>query len=258
MTSRSELSRGSRIGLPIAGTVVGIGLWWLLTVVFDIRTLFLPSPPDVVDAFFREPSYLFTETWATLWATITGFAIAAVAGLLGGMLLTSSRIVEQATLPMIVAFNAVPKVSLVPLLIVWVDYGPRMRISLVVLIAFFPILVSTMAGLTSTPAELTELTRSLSASRLKTYLKVRLPWALPQLFVGMKVGITLALIGAVVAEIQSPNAGLGSIITASGQSADTSLAFAAITLLAVLGVGLFYLVVAAERLAVPWARQISA
>jgi NitT/TauT family transport system permease protein len=258
MTSRSELSRSSKIWLPIVGTVVAIGLWWLVTIVFNIRTLFLPSPPDVVDAFSREPRYLFQESWATLWVTLIGFGAAALAGTLGAILLTGSRLVEQASLPMIVAFNAVPKVSLVPLLIVWVDYGPRMRISLVVLIAFFPILVSTMAGLTSTPAELNELTRSLSASRLKTYLKVRLPWALPQLFVGLKVGITLALIGTVVAEIQSPQNGLGSIISNSGQSADTSLAFAAIALLAVLGVGLFYLVVAAERLAVPWARQISA
>lgn len=258
MTSKPNLPRGSRIGLPIVGTVVAVGLWWLLTVIFDIRTFFLPAPPDVVDAFSREPNYLLGETWATLWATLAGFAVAALAGLLGGILLTSSRIVEQATLPMIVAFNAIPKVSVIPLLIVWVGYGPKTTISLVVLISFFPILVSTMAGLTSTPADLSELTRSLSATRLKTYLKVRLPWALPQLFVGLKVGISLALIGAVVAEIQSPNAGLGSIIMVSGQSADTSLAFAAISLLAVLGVGLFYLVVAAERLLVPWARKITA
>ncbi|MBF9128035.1 ABC transporter permease [Plantactinospora sp. S1510] len=257
MTSRSELSRSFKIGLPIVGTVVAIGLWWLVTIVFGIETFFLPSPPDVVDAFSREPHYLLEEAWATLWVTLAGFAVAAVAGMLGGMLLTGSRMIEQATLPMVVAFNAVPKVSLVPLLIVWVDFGPRMRISMVVLIAFFPILVSTMAGLTSTPADLNEFTRSLSASRLKSYLKVRLPWALPQLFVGLKVGITLALIGTVVAEIQSPNGGLGSIIAVSNQSADTSLAFAAIALLAVFGVSLFYLVVAAERLAVPWARHIS-
>ena len=256
--SSPRLSRTSEFGLPIVGTAAAVALWWLLTAVFNIRPYFLPAPPDVIEAFRREPSYLASETWVTLWETLAGFAIATVAGLVTALLLAASRVVERATLPMIVAFNAVPKVAIVPLLIVWMGYGPRPKIALVVLICFFPVVVSTMAGLSSTPAELGELTRSLSASRLKTYVKVRVPWALPQVFVGLKLAISLAVIGAVVAEIQSPNGGLGAVIVLTGQSADTPLAFAAITLLAVLGIGLFYLVVAAERLLLPWAREISA
>ncbi|MEO3927470.1 ABC transporter permease [Plantactinospora sp. CA-294935] len=258
MTVSRDLSPGTRAALPIVGTIVAIGLWWLVTIVFHVETLFLPSPPEVVDAFDREPAYLFEAAWATLWGTLAGFGIAAAGGMVAALLLTSSRLVEQATLPMIVAFNAVPKVSLVPLLILWIGYDSRTKVSLVVLIAFFPIMVATMAGLTSTPADLYELTRSLSASRLKTYLKVRLPWALPQVFVGLKLGITLSLIGAVVAELQTLNGGLGAIIYSTQQSFDTPLAFAAITLTGVLGIGLFYAVVVAERLAVPWARKISA
>ncbi|MEO3744188.1 ABC transporter permease [Plantactinospora sp. B5E13] len=258
MTDRPALSPGARIGLPIVGVLTTIGLWWLTTILLDIEPLFLPAPPDVLDAFASNAGYLAEETWSTLWATLTGFGLAALGGLLAGMLLTSSRVLEQATLPMIVAFNAVPKVSLIPLLVLWMGYGAKPRITLVVLVAFFPVMVSTMAGLTSTPTELIELTRSLDASRLRTYRTVRLPWALPQVFVGLKVAMTLALIGAVVAEIQSPNAGLGAIILTTQQSADTPLAFAAIGLLAILGVSLFYLVVAAERLAVPWARQVTA
>ncbi|MEE6260419.1 ABC transporter permease [Plantactinospora sonchi] len=257
MSGRSALPPVARIGLPVAGVATAIGLWWLSTIVLDIDPLFLPAPPDVVDAFVLEGGYLAEEAWSTLWATLAGFGIAAVGGLLAGMLLTSSRLLEQAAMPIIVAFNAIPKVSLVPLLILWMGYGAKPRITLIVLVAFFPIMVSTMSGLTSTPTELTELTRSLDASRAQTYRKVRLPWALPQVFVGLKVGMTLALIGAVVAEIQSPNAGLGSVILTTQQSANTPLAFAAISILAVFGIGLFYLVAAAERLAVPWARQIT-
>ncbi|WP_422773183.1 ABC transporter permease [Plantactinospora sp. WMMC1484] len=257
MSGRRELSAGTRTSLPVVGTIAAIGLWWLVTAVFDIETLFLPSPPEVVDAFDREPAYLFEAAWVTLWVTLAGFGVAAAGGMLAALLLTSSRLLEQATLPMIVAFNAVPKVSLVPLLILWIGYDSRTKVSLVVLIAFFPIMIATMAGLTSTPADLHELTRSLSASRLKTYLKVRLPWALPQVFVGLKLGITLSLIGAVVAELQTLNKGLGAIIYSTQQSFDTPLAFAAITLTGLLGISLFYAVVMAERLVVPWAQKIS-
>ncbi|MDG4789912.1 ABC transporter permease [Micromonospora sp. WMMD1102] len=256
--NRRNLSTGTRIALPVVGTVVAIGLWWLATIVFDVETLFLPNPPEVVDAFERQPAYLFEAAWATLWGTLVGFGIAALGGMVAALLLTSSRLIEQATLPMIVAFNAVPKVSLVPLLILWIGYDSRTKLALVVLIAFFPIMVATMAGLTSTPADLYELTRSLSASRLKTYLKVRLPWALPQVFVGLKLGITLSLIGAVVAELQTLNSGLGAIIYSTQQTFDTPLAFAAITLTGVIGISVFYAVVLAERLVVPWARKISA
>jgi NitT/TauT family transport system permease protein len=115
-----------------------------------------------------------------------------------------------------------------------------------------------MAGLTSTPADLGELARSLSASRRQAFVKIRLPWALPQIFVGMKVAMPLAMIGAVVAEISSPNSGLGSIIVKSGASLDTPLAFAAITLLAVMSVILFYAIVALERLLLPWVRHTTA
>ncbi|MEE6305818.1 ABC transporter permease [Plantactinospora veratri] len=258
MTDRRNLSPGARLALPIIGTVVAIALWWLVTIVFDVRTLFLPSPPEVVDAFRRQPGYLFEAAWATLWGTLAGFGLAAVGGIVAALLLTSSRLVEQASLPMIVAFNAVPKVSLVPLLILWIGYDARTKLTLVVLIAFFPVMIATMAGLTSTPTDLYELTRSLSATRLKTYLKVRLPWALPQVFVGLKLGITLSLIGAVVAELQTLNQGLGAIIYNTQQSFDTPLAFAAITLTGVIGISVFYAVVVAERIAVPWARKISA
>jgi NitT/TauT family transport system permease protein len=114
-----------------------------------------------------------------------------------------------------------------------------------------------MAGLTSTPSDLRELARSLSASWWQTFVKVRLSWALPQVFVGLKVATPLAIIGAVIGEVVNPDRGLGSVIVGSGASSDTPLAFAALVLLALGGVVLFYLVAAVERVLVPWARAIS-
>jgi NitT/TauT family transport system permease protein len=251
----------SALGLawpPIAGVVVVIAAWWLATAAFGIREFFLPSPPALVRAFDSNTGYLLKETWATLRETLVGFALAAVAGLLIAMALSAFSTVERATLPILVALNAVPKVALAPLLVVWLGFGLAPNILMVALICFFPVVVSTAAGLGSLPAELGELSRSLSAPRWRSYWKVRLPWALPQVFVGLKVAVTLALIGAVVAEIANPNRGLGAVIVLSSTSLDTPLAFTAIALLAALSIGLFYLVVAAERMLLPWARAISA
>ncbi|GAA4610154.1 NitT/TauT family transport system permease protein [Actinoplanes octamycinicus] len=243
--------------LPVAGVAGTIVLWWAATVVFGIRRIILPAPPDIVAAFRAQPGYLLRETGATATETLAGFGLAVVAGLLLAVLLTAWRAVQRATLPVLVALNSVPKVALAPLLVVWLGFGTRPKIVLVVLICLFPVVVATMAGLTSTPAELGELSRSLSASPWQTYVKIRLPWALPQVFTGLKVAVTLAVIGAVVAEINNPSGGLGAVIVLSGMSLDTPLAFAAIILLALLSTVLFYLVVALERWLVPWARAIS-
>lgn len=258
MSAARTASRWYPLALPVVGATLAIGLWWGATVVFGIRSFFLPAPPDIVAAFLAQPEYLLREAWATLRETVIGFLIAVVAGLLIAMALTASRSVERATLPLLVALNSIPKVAVAPLLVVWLGFGQKPKIVLVVLICFFPIVVATIAGLTSTPADLGELASSLSASWWQAYVKVRLPWALPQVFVGLKVAISLAVIGAVVAEINNPNQGLGAVIVLSGTSFDTPLAFAAIALLALISIVLFYLVVALERLLLPWARAISA
>ncbi|MEU4562741.1 ABC transporter permease [Actinoplanes sp. NPDC023936] len=243
--------------LPLLGAVAAVALWWSATAVLGIRSFFLPAPPDIVAAFRRQPAYLMREAGSTAAVTVTGFGIAVAAGLLLAVVLTAWRTLERATLPVLVALNSVPKVAVAPLLVVWLGFGAQPKIVLVVLICFFPVVVATMAGLTSTPAELSELSRSLAASVWQAYVKIRLPWALPQMFVGLKVAISLAVIGAVVAEINNPTGGLGAVIVLSGMSLDTPLAFAAIALLALLSTTLFYLVVLLERLLVPWARAIS-
>jgi len=156
-----------------------------------------------------------------------------------------------------VAGNAVPKIAVAPLLVLWLGFGSSPKVFLAALISVFPIVVATMAGLTSTPVEMIELARALSTSRWQTYRKLRIPWALPQIFVGLKLGITLAVVGTVVGEFAGGDRGLGYVIVASGASADTALAFAAMTLLSVMSVILFYVVVAVERLLLPWARDIT-
>jgi NitT/TauT family transport system permease protein len=247
----------STAGLPFLGVVLAIAGWWLATVIFEIEPFFLPAPPDVVEAFLRLPGYLLGEARVTLMETVVGFGIAAFGGMLMAVVLAASRTVERMTLPLIAGINAVPKVALAPLLLVWIGFGIQPKIVMVVLLCFFPIMVSTMAGLTSTPNDLRELASSLSASWWQTFVKVRLPGALPQVFVGLKVATSLAIIGAIIGEVIQPDRGLGSVVVSSGQSADTPLAFAALTLLAIMGALLFYLVAGLERILVPWARSIT-
>jgi NitT/TauT family transport system permease protein len=253
--SRAALSRPEAIGLPVAGLVLAIAGWWLVTDLFDIRVFFLPGPADVATAFREHPSYLAREGWTTLVQTLAGFGIATVAGLATALLLASSRRIEQTMLPLVVALNAIPKVALAPLLVLWLGFEAAPKISLAALICFFPIVVAGMAGLTSTPADLGELASSLSATRWQAFVKVRIPWALPQVFVGLKLAVTLAVIGTVVAEFRTPNSGLGMIIVNATQQIDTPLAFAAITVLMVMSIVLFYGTALAERLLLPWARQ---
>jgi len=250
-------SRFPAVWLPLVGAATAVALWWLVTVAFDIRPFFLPAPPDVVTSVLKNPGYMLRESWVTTYESLLGFGIATVCGLAVAVMLAAVRAIERATMPLFVALNSVPKVALAPLLVVWLGFGPKPKIVMVVLICFFPIVVATMAGLSSTPVELSELGRSLSASWWQMFVKVRMRWALPQVFVGLKVAISLAVVGAIVAEISNPGQGLGSVIVLSGSSADTPLAFASITLLALISVVLFYAIVGLERLLLPWAREIT-
>lgn len=247
----------SAVGLPVLGVAVALAGWWGAVELFHVRPVFVPSPLAVVEAFGREPDYLTKETWNTLYRLLIGFALASVGGLVIALLMSWSRTLYRAVMPLFLALNAVPKVAVAPLLVVWMGFGSAPNIVMVVLICLLPVLVSTMAGLAATPSDLGELARSLTASWWQTYRKVRLPWAMPHVFVGLKLAITLAVIGEVVAELNNPNSGLGAIVVLAGQSGDTALAFAAIVILSVFGVVLYYLVALVERLVLPWARQIA-
>jgi NitT/TauT family transport system permease protein len=244
----------SAVAWPLLGLTVAIGVWWACTVVFKINTVVLPSPPAVIDGFQRYREYLLDETWHTAVATVEGFVLSVVVGVLLGVAIAAWRPFERMFSPLLVAFNAVPKVALAPLVLIWFGYGRTPILAMAFMVCFFPIVLSTATGLTSTPADLAELARSMDASRLQTFARVRLPAALPQIFVGLKVAMPLAVIGVVVGEMQYGESGLGTIIVQTSGQGDTATAFAAITLLALVSIVLYYLLVVIERMALPWVR----
>jgi NitT/TauT family transport system permease protein len=253
--ARSRLKTTAPI---VISTAAVIAIWWLLVLIFNIQPILLPTPGAVVGAFFRLPGLLIHETGVTLVESVGGFLIAVVVGLAVSIALVAYRPVERALFPLLVGVNAIPKLALAPLLLVWLGFGLTPKLVMVILVCFFPIVVASVSGLMATPAELGELASSLTASQWRMFVKIRFPWALPQIFVGLKLAASLAVIGSVVAEFPSPEHGLGSVVSTSGQQADTALAFAAIVLLSIVSIGLFYLVVLLERLLLPWHRETSA
>ncbi|HET6986985.1 MAG TPA: ABC transporter permease [Kribbella sp.] len=257
MTKRSWLtsSPAAAVLLPILGLIGAIALWWLATIVFSIEPYLLPTPGDVISKFFEQPVYLLKETGTSLLETIEGFALAIVIGVPIAIVIVRSVILERLVYPLLLMVNAIPKIAVAPLLVVWMGFGQWPKVVMVLLMCFFPIVISTAQGMKSTPVELVELLRSLNASRTQEFFKLRLRYAMPQIFTGFKVAISLAVIGSVIAEFVGATKGLGYVIQQSGASADTTLAFAAITLLSIMSILLFYGLVLLEQLLLPWAQE---
>jgi NitT/TauT family transport system permease protein len=241
--------------LPIVGLAGAIALWWLATIVFSIESYLLPTPYDVVVKFFDDPAYLLKETGTSFLETVEGFLLAIVLGVPIALLIVRSVILERLVYPLLLMVNAIPKIAIAPLLVVWMGFGQWPKVVMVLLVCFFPIVISTAQGMKSTPVELVELLRSLNASRTQEFFKLRLRYAMPQIFTGLKVAISLAVIGSVIAEFVGATQGLGYVIQQSGASADTALAFAAITLLSIMSIILFYGLVLLEYLFLPWAQE---
>jgi NitT/TauT family transport system permease protein len=242
-------------GLPLVGVLALLGSWWLAKIVFNVPSFLLPSPGEVLASFNRLRSYLLEQAQVTLAETLLGFGLAVAVGMLMGVMIASSRTLERMFFPWLVALNAVPKVAVAPLFVVWIGLGMAPKVLMVIVLCFFPIVISTATGLMSMPRELGELARSLDVSWRLTFIKMRFPYALPQIFVGLKIAIPLAVVGAVIGEFAGSDSGLGFVIVQSGGVGDTPQAFAAVALLAVMGMVLFYALVGIERLLLPWVRE---
>ncbi|KAB1921809.1 ABC transporter permease [Micromonospora noduli] len=249
------LRAGAGAALPAVGILVALAAWWLIARLELVHPFALPPPGDVLSAFVDKPARMLEHTWDTTLEILIGFALSVVAGVLIGLSLASSRTVERMFTPLLVAVNAVPKITLGPLLVVALGWGQKPILTMVFLLCFFPIVLSTATGLTTTPADLAELVRSWNASRWQAFRKVRFPAALPQIFVGLKVAMPLAAIGAVIGEFQAGESGLGYVITQYAGIGDAATAWAAIMLVALVSILLYSALLLIERFALPWVRE---
>lgn len=229
-----------------------LALWELAVRLGHIKPYILPAPSLVLAEIARKPALYMHHASYTLLETFVGFALAVSMGVAMAVGVVYSRILERTLYIILVTLNAVPKIAVAPLFIIWLGTDLSPKIAVATLVALFPIVIDTVLGLRSVDPEMLDLARSLRASRLQVLWKIRAPCALPSLFAGLKVGISLAFIGAIVGEFITAMNGLGYLVVSSQATFDTTQMFAAILLLAVLGLGLFYLIELLEILLLPW------
>jgi NitT/TauT family transport system permease protein len=238
---------------PLAGTLIIILVWHYYVVFFHVPVVVLPTPMQVLQAMAQESKTLLEEGWITALECIYGFTLAMVIGIPIAVTMTYSRLANQMFYPLLVASQSIPKVAIAPILLVWFGIGLQSKLAMAFVIAFFPVVVDTATGLRSTSPELLELARSLQCSRLQTFFKIQLPSALPSIFYGAKIAVTLSVVGAVIGEFIGSNEGLGNLLLAANSQLNSPLVWAALVVLSGLGVILYGLVVLAEKLVMPWA-----
>jgi len=234
-------------------TVVAmVALWEVLCRVLEVPKWLLPAPSQIAVETWEIRAILPLHFGATLAAVVGGFVLAVVTGIPLAVLVVYSPFMRRVIFPFLLTLQSVPKVALAPLLLLWVGYGLHSNMIVAATVAFFPIVINTATGLESVDKELLELTRSLDASAARVFWRVRLPWALPYIFSSFKVAITLAVIGAVVAEFVGSDKGLGYLILTSSGAMKTTVMFGVLVLLSALGMASFYAVAWAEKKLCPW------
>ncbi len=243
--------------LPATVAVVALFLIWEGVVRgFGIREFLLPAPSVILATSIEVWPTLLGHTLATLGTVMGGFVASILISLPLAMLIASSPAISAALYPLLVVTQSIPKVALAPILIIALGANEVPRIIVTFLVAFFPLVVGSVAGLLATPPELIELGRACRAGRLQELARIRLPFAIPFVFGGLKVAAALSVVGAVVAEFVGAEAGLGYLIQTSMAFFRTPLAFAAVVVLAIMGILLFQAVALAERLLFPWSSGV--
>jgi ABC-type nitrate/sulfonate/bicarbonate transport system permease component len=240
--------------LLVALAVVVFVLAWqgVASVVDD---LLLASPGQTVRALGHDRSLLLDNAGVTLLEVGLGLVAAFVLGGITAIAMHLVRPLRDATYPLLIASQAIPVVTIAPLLVLAFDYGIGPKVAMVALVCFFPITVNLVDGLRATAPELLKLMRSMGASRAQTLWKVELPSALPQLFTGLRLAATVSVIGAVFGEWAGAEDGLGRMVLLATQQIETPRAYAGILVLALIAIVLFVAVSAAERVLVPWSRE---
>jgi NitT/TauT family transport system permease protein len=233
------------IGVVILGWELGVDA-------LRINPIILPKPSSIIAYCFSTNSNLLGHTITTLYETIVGFLVGTALGIALAVALVSSDAVRRTLYPLLVWNNVIPKQAVAPLLVIWFGTGILPKVGLVVLVCFFPVVVNTADGLVNIDHELLELFRSYRCSNWIVFSKLRFPNALPFIFSGLKIGITLAVVGAVIAEFVGGTSGLGYLIMFGSFVMNTLLTFAALLILSVFGLVLFVAILVLERLAMPW------
>lgn len=236
-------------GLFLLSLVV---VWEVLARLEVMPPYILPAPTAVLERIGSDWSLLWGHTVTTIAEISAGFVLGSIFGVLLALPIAYSTVFRNTVYPLIVASQAVPKIAIAPLLVLWLGFGLWPKVVITALMVFFPVVVTAAEGFGSVDRSLLELLRSVSAPRSQVFLRVTLPHAMPRIMAGLKIGITLAVVGAIVGEWVGADSGLGYLLVYANTFLDSTLLFSALTLLVVIGVVLFMLIGGLERLLTPW------
>jgi NitT/TauT family transport system permease protein len=247
-----QMNTLKRFGIPLLGALAFLLLWELATDIGAVRPIILPSPSSIFRELASEPAWFAEQAVFTVGVALLGFGLAVIVGVVFAIAIVEWPLLDRLLFPLFIALNSVPKVAIAPLFIIWFGTGAEPKIAIAALIAVFAIVIDTALGLHSVPPDQLDLAKVLRGSRLKVLLRIKMYCALPHMFAGFKVALSLSLVGAIVGEFVSSQKGLGfAILTAQG-SFDTPRVFAAIFILSLLGVALIGALDVIERMALPW------
>jgi len=238
---------------PVAVIVLMLIVWEAVCRVFSIPIFVLPPPSAVAVTLVKDFPGIWFNAQQTLITTILGFAVAVVVGMALGVIVGSSRLAYQGLYPVLIGFNSVPKVALVPLMVVWFGIGTIPAVLTAFLLSFFPVAVNVATGLATLEPELQDVLRSLGATRLDIVRKVGLPRSMPYFFASLKIAITLAFVGSVISETLASNRGIGALVEEASANFEMPLVFAGLVVVAALGIAMYAIFALIERRTTRWA-----
>jgi NitT/TauT family transport system permease protein len=241
--------------MPWLFVVGSLLIWQLICAGFNIPNFLLPRPSVVVQAFVTQFNPIMENSWDTLVRTVIGFILAVILGALLGVAIGSSRLIYRGLYPVLIGFNSVPKVAVVPIFVIWFGTGAVPAVLTAFLVSFFPIAVNVATGLATVEPELLDVLRSLGARKRQILIKIGLPRSLPYFFASLKIAITLAFVGTIISETVASSSGIGYLMMAATANFDTPLVFAGLFVIAVMGIVMYAIFAVVEQRMTFWAKR---
>jgi NitT/TauT family transport system permease protein len=246
-------SRALETIMPWMVTIGIFIVWEVGCLAFNVPSFILPRPSVFMEVLFRLYDPILHHAEQTLFTTVVGFALAVVFGVFGGVAIGASSWIYDSAYPLLVGFNSIPKVAVVPVLVIWFGIGSVPAVITAFMISVFPIIVNVATGIATVEPELRDVLRALGATRIQILFKVGLPRSLPLLFASLKIAITLAFIGSVISETVASNEGIGYLMVAASSRFEVPLVFAGLIVVAVMGVVMYAIFAVLEQRMTRWA-----
>jgi NitT/TauT family transport system permease protein len=250
------MSRETKHRLASAALIIGFFVAWeLICRVFNISSIVLPKPSEILTTLVARMPAIWPHAAQTLYETLVGFGLGVAIGVVIGVVVGSSKLAYDVAYPLLIGFSSIPKIAVVPIFVLWFGAGTVPAVLTAMILCIFPVVVNVATGLATTEPELEDVMRSLRATRLDILTNVGLPRAMPYFFASLKIAITQAFVGAVLAETVAGNLGIGNFMLIASSNFDVPLVFAGLVILAAMGVGLYVIFSLIEMRVTGWARR---